>query len=150
MSNLEKRLRERKLKITPQRLEVLRAIQKIPPHPSAEAIYRSVKRRCPSVSLATVYKTLETLVQIGVLRVAIVSNGKTLFDTRLEDHHHFLCTECGFVEDVDINLDCLETCAPHHMKSKHQVVRSEVVFRGLCRRCSDAHGDSISQNPVIQ
>jgi Fe2+ or Zn2+ uptake regulation protein len=94
-----------------------------------------VKKRYPAVSLATVYKTLETLVEIGEIRIALLSNGKTLYDTRLDDHHHFLCTQCGYVEDVDIRLDCLETCGPNALKAKHQVASSHVVFKGRCQRC---------------
>lgn len=135
MSGWEQKLRERNLKITPQRLEILRALQRVPAHPSAEIIYHSVKKRYPAVSLATVYKTLETLVEIGEIRIALVSQGKTLYDTRLDDHHHFLCTQCGYVEDVNIKLDCLETCGPAALKQRHKVSSSEVVFHGLCHEC---------------
>lgn len=140
MPLLEEKLKKRHLKITPQRIEILRALEKLPDHPCAESIYQAVKKRHPSVSLATVYKTLETLVEIGEVRVALVSQGKTLYDTRLEDHHHFLCTECGYVEDVDINLDCLENCAPNQMRSQHRVQKSEVIFRGVCQKCASTHG----------
>lgn len=140
MPLLEEKLRKRHLKITPQRMEILRALEKLPSHPCAETIYRAVRKRHPSVSLATVYKTLETLVEVGEIRVALVSKGKTLYDTRLEDHHHFLCNACGYVEDVDINLDCLENCAPHQMRSHHKVSRSEVVFHGVCQNCDSSYG----------
>lgn len=136
MSSLIERLREKNLKITPQRLEILRAIHKVPAHPSTDRIYQSVKKRYPAVSLATVYKTLETLVEIGEIRVALVSKGKTLYDTRLDHHHHFVCEQCGYVEDVNIKLDCLENCGPSHMKKDYQVSQSEVVFKGICINCS--------------
>jgi len=142
MSALEEKLRQAKLKITPQRLEILRALHKVPPHPSVEQIYCAVKKRYPAVSLATVYKTLETLVEIGEIRVALISNGKTLYDTRLEDHHHFICTQCGYVEDVDIKLDCLETCAPSQLFHKHRVDHNEVVFHGVCGDCLSSESAS--------
>jgi Fur family transcriptional regulator, peroxide stress response regulator len=137
MSNLEDKLRQKKLKITPQRLEILRAIQHLPHHPSAELVYQSVKKRYPAVSLATVYKTLETLVEIGEIRIALINGGKTLYDTRLDKHHHFVCSACGHVEDVNMNLDCFETCFPHARGENYRVMSSEVVFHGLCPKCED-------------
>jgi Fur family peroxide stress response transcriptional regulator len=140
MLNMKDKLREKKLKITPQRLEVIRALQSPVSHPSAESIYKKVKKRYPSVSLATVYKTLDTLVQIGEIQVALVSHGRTLYDTRLDDHHHFVCTRCGYVEDVDIKLSCLEHCTPGAVGEHHQVHYSRVVFHGICRDCRGTEG----------
>lgn len=138
MSNLEDKLRQKSLKITPQRLEILRALEKVPAHPSAEIIYQSVKRRYPAVSLATVYKTLETLVEIGEIRVALVNKGKTLYDTRLDNHHHFVCNQCSYVEDVDIKLNCLDTCVPSSMRERHEVLQNEVIFHGICQSCGSS------------
>ncbi len=142
VSGLEDKLRRKNLKITPQRLEILRAILGAHDHPSAETIYHKVKRRYPAVSLATVYKTLETLVEIGEIRVALVSQGKTRFDTRMDRHHHFVCADCGAVEDVNMNLNCLETCIPEAMGHSYQVLRSEVVFHGLCPGCRESAGEA--------
>jgi Fur family peroxide stress response transcriptional regulator len=135
LAGLEEKFRKKNLKITPQRLEILRALMQIPDHPSAETIYQKVKRRYPAVSVATVYKTLETLVEIGEIRVALVSQGKTRYDMRMDRHHHFLCSQCGAVTDVDMNLNCLETCVPETMGHSYRVLRSEVVFHGICPHC---------------
>jgi Fe2+/Zn2+ uptake regulation proteins len=135
LSELEEKLRQKNLKITPQRLEILRAIQNQHSHPSAESVFLSVKKRCPAVSLATVYKTLETLVEIGEIKVAVVCQGRTLYDTRLDKHHHFICQSCGYVEDVEMNLNCLEVCFPQKVPGHYHVHSSEVVFHGLCPQC---------------
>lgn len=142
MEDLQAKLKDCSLKCTPQRMEILKAVHEAPDHPSADTVFRLVKERCPSVSLATVYKTLEKLVEVGEIRIALVSSGKTLYDTRLSDHHHFLCRRCGHVEDVDIHLDCMENCLPQVMDHKHQVERSEVVFHGLCKNCLDQNFES--------
>lgn len=149
VSGLEDKLRQKNLKITPQRLEILRAIQNTPDHPSAECIFQKVKRRYPAVSLATVYKTLETLVEIGEIRVALVSQGKTRYDMRMDRHHHFVCTRCGCVEDVSMNLNCLDTCFPEKMGHSYQVQRSEVVFHGYCPRCQDKPEASSQCPPAL-
>ena len=136
MSVLEEKLRHKNLKITPQRLEILRAVQRHQcDHPSAELIYQAVKKRYPAVSLATVYKTLETLVQIGEIRIAIVSEGKTRYDTRMDQHHHFLCSYCGGVQDIEMKMDCLETYCPESLAGKGTIHRGEVIFHGICRAC---------------
>jgi Fur family peroxide stress response transcriptional regulator len=136
---VEEKLRSKKLKITPQRLEVLRTVLKMHHHPSADQIYRAVKKRHPAVSIATVYKTLETLVEIGEVRVALVSQGKARYDSRLDRHHHFLCSACGYVEDLEMKLDCLETCSPKWFQDRFTIQRSEVIFHGLCAKCAGKH-----------
>ncbi|HKX12910.1 MAG TPA: Fur family transcriptional regulator [bacterium] len=136
MSLLEEKLRQKCLKITPQRLEILRAIQQHQcDHPSAELIYQTVKKRYPAVSLATVYKTLETLVETGEIKIAIVTQGRTRYDTRMDRHHHFLCSVCGQVQDIELKLDCMNACVPEAMQGKGKVQRSEVIFHGVCSAC---------------
>ncbi|MGH7829130.1 MAG: Fur family transcriptional regulator [Candidatus Binatia bacterium] len=147
MSAFEEKLRQKHLKITPQRLEILRAVQNCPCHPCAEVVYRTVKKRYPAVSLATVYKTLETLVEIGEIRVALTLHGKTLYDTRLDRHHHVVCTSCGKVEDLDMSLDCLETCVPRAMRNKFKILSNEVIFHGLCPVCESKQASETSLQP---
>ncbi|HKY62578.1 MAG TPA: transcriptional repressor [bacterium] len=147
MSLLEEKLRQKCLKITPQRLEILRAIQQHQcDHPSAELIYQTVKKRYPAVSLATVYKTLETLVETGEIRVAIVIQGRTRYDTRMDRHHHFLCSVCGHVQDIEMKLDCLNSCMPDAMEGKGRVLRSEVIFHGVCSACDASNGSAPSSS----
>ncbi len=142
MSHLEDKLRQKSLKITPQRLEILRAVQQLSQHPSAELVFQAVKKRYPAVSLATVYKTLETLVDIGEIRIALISKGKTLYDIRLDQHHHAVCMECGYVEDVDMMRNCFENCFPNLMRGKFHVDATEVIFRGVCLACEDKRNNA--------
>ncbi len=139
MKIAEEKLRQRHLKITPQRLEVLRTVLQMTDHPSADQIYRMVKIRHPTVSVATVYKTLETLVEVGELKVALVTQGRARYDPRVDRHHHFLCSQCGYVEDLEIKLDCLETCFPQALQDRLTIQRSEVIFHGLCPKCDGKH-----------
>ncbi len=137
MSVLEEKLRQKSLKITPQRLEILRAVQQLSQHPSAELVFQAVKKRYPAVSLATVYKTLDTLVEIGEIKVAMVCQGRTLYDTRLEQHHHAVCSECGYVEDIEMARNCFESCFPSLMRGKFRVDATELIFHGVCLACED-------------
>jgi Fur family peroxide stress response transcriptional regulator len=87
------------LALTPQRLAIYRALRETETHPSPEGLYARVKGRMPTLSLATVYKTLEALVRVG-LAVEVPATGKTKrYDANMAHHHHLICTGCGEVRD---------------------------------------------------
>jgi len=90
------------LAVTPQRLAVYRALSGRLDHPSPEALHASLARRMPSLSLATVYKTLHRLREIGVVaEVGVVGDNRRRFDGRTDRHHHLVCTGCRAVLDYD-------------------------------------------------
>ncbi len=109
LANAEDRLEEfvRKckeigLKITPQRLAVYEVLLKSTNHPTVEDIYEEVKKRYPYVSLATVYRTLETLERIGLVKRVCFWGNSARYDANLSEHHHLICERCGRIEDVNI------------------------------------------------
>ena len=122
-------------RVTATRLAVYEALIQATNHPTADEIYRRVRQRLPSISRATVYNTLETLVadrEAGVLLED--SSGPARFDGARERHHHFVCRRCGRIEDVRAReLDRLP--AP---RGVGRVDSHSVTFRGVCRRCDPA------------
>lgn len=96
---LAARCRARGVKATPQRLEVYRALLETDEHPSPEAVYRVVKGRMPSVSLATIYKTLEALREAGLARLVSHAGDTKRYDGRTDPHHHLVCRGCGRIVD---------------------------------------------------
>lgn len=96
---LAARCRARGVKATPQRLEVYRALLATDSHPSPEAIYQVVKTRMPSVSLATIYKTLEALRAAGLARLVSHAGDTKRYDGRTDPHHHLVCRACGRIVD---------------------------------------------------
>jgi Fe2+ or Zn2+ uptake regulation protein len=93
-------LREHGIQPTPQRLAVLQFIHASHTHPSADDVYSSVRRTCPTVSRATVYNTLNLLAEKGVIKTQMLREGSLVFDARTQQHHHFIDEETGQIYDV--------------------------------------------------
>ncbi len=126
-------LKENGLKVTPQRLEIFKVIEECAGlHPSAEEICGRVRKKHPSLSLTTVYRTLEILAAAGYVKELSFSNGKTLFDGFTKPHHHFICTKCGRIDDISLKRDCIENCVPRQTMRRHLVHDYHLVFYGLC------------------
>ena len=94
------RCRASALAVTPQRLAIFRQLAATDRHPSAEELHAAVRREMPTLSLATVYKTLDTLAAIGAVRPVSRLGARGRWDANLGPHHHLICTECGAVGDV--------------------------------------------------
>lgn len=101
ISELADAIRIRGGKVTPQRLTIYEALQSDSSHPSVEAIFERVRQNMPTVSLTTVYHTLNELVAIGELRRFDV-NGVSHFDTRTDPHAEAVCLRCNTIQDVEI------------------------------------------------
>ncbi|MBF0480594.1 MAG: transcriptional repressor [Desulfovibrionaceae bacterium] len=125
---------EQGLRLTHQRLEILRELAAAMDHPSAEMIYKRVRVRMPTLSLDTVYRTLWTFERLGLaFRVpALGEQGR--FDGDLSPHHHFVCDACS--EIIDFTWDAFENIAlPGTEAALGRIDRKQVVLRGLCGKC---------------
>lgn len=129
------RLRERGLRITPQRRAVVQSLSGEHVHLTAEQIHASARALVPEVSLATVYNTLNELVSMGEITELHVGDGSARYDPKVgPDHHHLICTGCGLMFDVEPSGMAglgLASDQQHGM----QVETVEVTFRGLCPDC---------------
>ena len=121
-------------KTTRQRTEIYRELAKTLEHPDAETLYRQVRKRIPSISLDTVYRTLRLLEDEGLIsRVGSISE-RTRFDANTDHHHHFVCTECGFIGDV-YNEEWNDVRPPKDVTAMGKVNSVRVELRGLCKAC---------------
>jgi len=128
---LENAFRAADLRPTAQRYAVLEFLLRHPVHATADEIFRSVNRTDPRASRATVYNSLRSLAQAGLVR-EVVSEGKAArFDASLHRHHHFVCEQCGRVEDVP----WFDLPAPKVNLAGRTVRNYEILFRGTCERC---------------
>ena len=100
-----KRLRESGLKITPQRLSIIEFLQGNHSHPSAEDIYREILRIHPSISFTTVYKTLQTLRDLGEIQELRVDPERAHYDPDTSDHAHAFCRSCSQISDLEYTGD---------------------------------------------
>jgi Fur family peroxide stress response transcriptional regulator len=127
-------LRAAGLRLTHQRLQVVGEVARSDEHPDVEQIYRAVRERVPTISLDTVYRTVATLSDLGLVRRVALTPGPARYDANASHHHHFVCTRCGLVRDVDDRkLDAVR--APRATASLGTVESIEVQLRGTCTRC---------------
>jgi Fur family transcriptional regulator, peroxide stress response regulator len=135
IAELTQRLAERGYRLTPQRLAVVRALVDARNHPSAEDLFARVRETCPTTSLATVYKTLDTLKEIGEVLELEFREGSNRYDgIRPGAHPHLVCTRCGRIEDLD--LEGLEALTAQVAQSTGYEIRSHRVdFYGICGEC---------------
>ena len=132
--SIEQALRARGIPATHQRLAIYDRLKKCKDHPSAEDIYRALKTKYPSLSLATVYKTLQTLEKLGLISLVNRPHAQARYDAITERHHHAICESCGRIDDLfDSRLDEL----PLPKGAGGFVVTGHSVhFRGLCKSCA--------------
>lgn len=120
-------LRAHDIHPSPQRVAVGRYVLYTDEHPSAEVVFDRVRSALPTISLATVYNTLNLFVEKGLLRSLALREGRTVFDPCLEPHHHFIDDETGTI--VDVPWDALEVKNVESL-SGLQVDAYQVVLRG--------------------
>ena len=103
--------------------------------PDANAIFREVRRRVPTVSLDTVYRTLWLLDDLGLVRTLGPRRESVRFDANPEHHHHYVCLQCGLARDFEsAELNALRV--PEAVKRLGSVAGTHVEVRGVCERCS--------------
>ena len=128
------------LAATHQRQVIYEAVVAAPGHYSPENIYADVRRKIPSISLATVYKNLRLFVQHGLLREVSPHASTLLVEGNLGVHHHLVCTRCktvrDIIEDDFINYNKLSRQAPRGFDLSDPLIE---VF-GLCKQCSAKAG----------
>jgi Fur family peroxide stress response transcriptional regulator len=134
VQDMAARCREQGLAVTPQRLTVFRALLESHDHPTPEMLYERVKVALPSLSMATVYKVLDALGALGVVREVAVVNDCRRFDANLERHHHLVCTRCKSV--VDFYDERLDAVRPTRSVRGFKAQEVSVQILGLCRACA--------------
>lgn len=128
--------RQRGMKVTHQRMEIFRELAASTAHPDAEAVFQAVSRRVRGLSRDTVYRTLATLEDEGLVRKVEPLSGGVRYDANLDRHHHFVCTACGRVHDFYSEaLDRLPL--PKSLESVGLIDSAQVQVRGTCSACMD-------------
>jgi Fur family peroxide stress response transcriptional regulator len=128
-------LRSKGYKATPQRIAICKNALNSREHPSIQKIYRDVRKTHPTVSLATVYKTLNILKESGLVQELNFTQGQTRFDPYLEPHINLVCIRCGTIQDVD-DLDLREHIKNVVAKAKFAPTTQRMDVYGICDNCS--------------
>ena len=116
-----------------QREEIKQAVLKSEQHLTAEEIYNIVKQKNEKISLATVYRNLNLLSDLGIIRKIYLPNGSVRFDSLLYQHYHGVCIECRKIFNIDLNLDNLYNVIEE--QTGIQSVQYHFVIEGICTDC---------------
>jgi Fe2+ or Zn2+ uptake regulation protein len=134
-TELAERIRERGLRVTPQRLLIHRALRELDTHVTAEELLAAVSEKLPNASLPTVYAALELFEELGAVRRVPTKGGPTLFDPRTDPHQHLHCRSCGAVEDLDAEVETAGALAAARGRG-FRPDGAELVVSGLCAACA--------------
>jgi Fur family peroxide stress response transcriptional regulator len=132
MNNFTDLLRAHNLKATPQRLEIANTLY-INGHASIEEIYTTLLQKFHSISLATIYKNINLMIENAFIQEVKIPNAKSVYELTKETHSHLVCNRCGSVEDI--TLDLQDICELAMQSTDFQINKADLVFSGLCKKC---------------
>lgn len=138
MKEVMENLREHKLKITPQRLAIYNMLYNTTSHPTAETIYKSLSPDNPTLSLATVYKTLCTLKSYGLVQELSIGDESSRYDANTTNHSHLICTACGEVHDYHSPIDLNSYITIMEEKTNFHLESTKLYMYGTCDNCYEA------------
>lgn len=127
----EQKLRNNDMKVTPQRMAIIQELQKYG-HLSIDELYEKITAKFPSISLATVYKNLNSMNDSNFTQEVKIPNQKSKFELTKESHSHLVCTKCGKVEDIMIDTSNLlkNTCTTYT-----NLEVTSLIIKGICKDC---------------
>jgi len=135
LEQFTQRCRKGGLAVTPQRLAIIKALLSTAEHPRADTVYAAVRREHPTISLATVHRTLETLCAIGEARKVTPLHDSARYDGNVTPHHHVVCVKCRKVRDIEIpELGLL--LKGRAAIGDFRVLGTSVEIQALCGRCN--------------
>ncbi len=134
LRKLEELCRERGIPLTTQRRTVLEVLLRRSDHPTADLIFEAVKARNSRISRRTVYRVLETLAELGLIRRVHHPGAAARFDAKTYRHHHLVCTRCNKVIDLE-NADLDSIALPKGKPHGFDVRDFSVQLMGICPQC---------------
>ena len=134
MQEITKILRKKGFKVTPQRLAIYNMLMNTNEHPTAETIYKNLVIDNPSMSLATVYKTLDSFKKSGLIKELSVGECCLRYDAITKNHSHIVCTNCNKVIDIMENIS-EEILKRVSEKTNYTITSEQLIFYGICDKC---------------
>ncbi|AXH12623.1 Fur family transcriptional regulator [Halarcobacter bivalviorum] len=125
-------LKEYNLKVTPQRVAIVDELYSNG-HMNIDELYKKLLEKFPSISLATIYKNVNAMVEKVFLNEVKIPDAKSVYELAKEEHSHLVCSSCGMIEDIMIDTSILQSSIKAQSAFKIQNV--DVVFSGLCKSC---------------
>ena len=128
------------MKYSKQRSVVLEILKNTYEHPTAEEVYTEAQKKYPGIGIATVYRNLNQLADLGEIKRISLGNGNDRFDGHLEEHYHMVCKCCGRLQDLRPSkekMDKLNEMANElfGLKASNKAELSSTVMEGICDNC---------------
>jgi Fur family peroxide stress response transcriptional regulator len=131
-------LRDNGFKATPQRLAVYNALARSKEHPTADALFAALRPHFPTMSLATVYKALDVLAGLGLVKVLNAGEFSFRYDADTSEHAHVRCDSCGAITDV-FSVDegnAANIVKEAEAETGYKLSSRHIYFFGLCPKCA--------------
>jgi len=130
-------LRSKGLKVTPQRISILNMLMNTKAHPTAEVIFKALEPTNPTMSLATVYKTLDSFNEAKLIQVLSIDGESLHYDFNTDFHPHIICKECHSVKDVDVDItdEMNAIVSKINENTNYNINREQLFFYGTCDEC---------------
>ncbi len=139
IEHLKQICNEADIKLTHQRLEIFKELMGSFDHPSAEVIHKRLQKILPTLAIDTVYRTLTTFNELGIIKKLHLENERTLFDANRDQHHHFICTQCKAVHDLYWE-DFDKSTLPESVHGIGRIQSRHLELHGLCNKCLEESG----------
>lgn len=132
------------LKYSRQRESIKKYLSNTKEHPTADMVYTYIRKQYPNISLGTVYRNLNLLVNQGNIIKFTTGDGSDRFDGRTSKHYHFMCTKCSEVSDLFMSLDFINMVNKSaNSEFKGDICGHNTLFYGLCNECHELQDENI-------
>ncbi len=132
VKELKKICKDKNMRITDQRIEIFKELFQSKEHPDAEMLFYKLKSRIPNLSLDTIYRTLDTFAELGVIFRVDSQLQRARFDADLTPHYHFICTKCGTIADIHVDENIM---LPEDIYKMGDVKNINLQICGICKHC---------------
>jgi Fur family peroxide stress response transcriptional regulator len=133
-ANLEyitNKLKNKNIRLSHQRLKVLEYMDQHRIHPTVEQIYHGLRDEIPTLSKTTIYNTLKTLMEAGLVKSIAIDDNETRYDIRTDSHGHFKCLTCENIYDFEVNMDSIKI----EDLNGFRIYARDMYFSGICPKC---------------
>ncbi len=133
------------LKYSRQRESIKKYLANTKEHPTADMVYTNIRKQYPNISLGTVYRNLNLLVDQGDVIKFTTGDGSDRFDGKTSKHYHFVCTECSEVSDLFMDDDFINMINKSASSGfKGEIFGHDTLFYGVCKKCIENQDEAIN------
>ncbi|WP_372998268.1 Fur family transcriptional regulator [Sulfurimonas sp.] len=132
MINYTDELRRHNLKATPQRLAISNTLHSYG-HINVDTLYELMLKKFKSISLATIYKNINLMLENSYIQEVKIPQSKSVYELTKNYHSHLVCTKCGKVEDIKLNMNPI--LSEVNSNCNFEISKTDIVLSGICKEC---------------